>query len=142
MHKVLAILLALLVPAAAPGQESQPTGPLPPPATPAAAQAAIVQPPVTLRVNPKLRNKKVVVYLRDGRSFEGKLIELTDTSLRLRIDGRDFRTGKPYRRVEEIQLTEVALIERKPSRAWIAAAVAGGVGGTLLILYLLVLTSD
>ena len=142
MKRTLAILLALLVPGAALPQESHPVGNAPPPATPASPQAVQTQAAPPLRVNPKLRKKAVVVYLRDGRTFEGKLVELTDTSLRLRMDWREFRTGKPVSRVEEIPLADVALIERKPSRAWIAAAIAGGAAATVLVLLFLAASSD
>lgn len=142
MKRLLALFLACLVSVAGLAQEPLPPPAPPPPDAPDSLPAAQTLSPTPLRVNPKLKKKTVVVYLRDGRTFEGKLIELTDTSLRLRIDGRDFRTGKPYCRVEEIQLTGVALIERKPSRAWIAAVVVGGAGVTVLLLVLAAMTSD
>lgn len=142
MRRFLAIFLAALVSLALVAQESPPAGSVPPAPPPADLQAAPALSPAPLRVSPSLLKKKVVVYLRDGRAFEGKLIELTDTSLRLKMDWREFRTGKRVSRIEKIQLTDVALIERKPSRAWIAAVVVGGVGVTLLLLVLAAMTSD
>ncbi len=73
-----------------------------------------------MRVDPKLVNKKVVVYLHDGRVYKGKLVELTEDFLRMRID----------KRTEEVVLTEVARVERQPrnwKKAFIILAVAVGV---------------
>ena len=83
-------------------------------------------------VDPGLEGKTVKVYFRDGRLYEGKLVELTDEVLRLKM-------GK---RIETIALGEVARVERKP-RTWVLpVAIAGAVGGTLLILYALAVSSD
>src|SRR3989304_4214005 len=68
-------------------------------------------------VDPNLEGKTVKVYFRDGRLYEGKLVELTDEALRLKM-------GK---RVEPIPLTEVARVERaKSNRKWLAIAVVVG----------------
>jgi len=68
-------------------------------------------------VDPNLEGKTVKVYFRDGRLYEGKLVELTDEALRLKM-------GK---RVETIPLTEVARVERaKSNRKWLAIAVVVG----------------
>ena len=73
------------------------------------AQAAANTQPVAsqredrAQVDPKLVHKKVVVQLRDGRLYEGKLVELTDDFLRLKM-------GKA---TEKVMLTEVATVERQ-----------------------------
>ena len=84
------------------------------PETPAPAAAANLPP---AWVDPNLEGKTVKVYFRDGRLYEGKLVELTDEALRLKM-------GK---RVETIPLTEVARVERaKSNRKWLAIAVVVG----------------
>jgi len=80
-------------------------------------------------VDPKLLKKDVVVHLHDGRAYRGKLVELTQESLRLRmLDRWDSTQGKAVYRTEEIALTDVAGVERQQgqrSRAWLAVAIAG-----------------
>jgi len=83
-------------------------------------------------VDPGLEGKTVKVYFRDGRLYEGKLVELTDESLRLKM-------GK---RVETIALTEVARVERKPRRVWLPFAVAGVALGTILVVGMIAAMQD
>lgn len=131
MREAFAVLLAVLIPTAAFSQESQAAGTPPPPAIPVAAQAASMQPTTPLRVNPKLRNKQVVVYLRDGRAFTGKLLEIRPDAIILRVqNGWDPQTGKVIYRVESVNLSEVASVERvlpSPHRTpfWVHLALVG-----------------
>ncbi|MFQ5664266.1 MAG: hypothetical protein ACE5HL_10585 [Terriglobia bacterium] len=80
----------------------------------ASTEAASVHPqapPETERpaaVDPKLLNKKVVVHLHDGRVYKGKLVEITD----------DFLLLKMHKRTEKIMLTEVASVERQRRNKW------------------------
>jgi len=77
-------------------------------------------------VDPNLEGKTVKVYFRDGRLYEGKLVALTDDALRLKM-------GK---RIQTIPLTEVARVERKPSRPWWPHAVALGMIGVSVVITL------
>jgi hypothetical protein len=84
-------------------------------------------------VDPGLKGKTVKVYFRDGRLYEGKLVEVTDEVLRLKM-------GK---HIETIRLTEVARVERKPRRAWLPFAVAGvAVGVTFAIVAIAVAAQE
>lgn len=83
-------------------------------------------------VDPNLEGKTVKVYFRDGRLYEGKLVELTDEALRLKM-------GK---RIETISLTAVARVERKPRRVWLPFAVAGVAIGTILVVGMIAAMSD
>jgi len=106
MKRLLVLFLALGLPL---GAASEPC------ARVAAATAAQTERPAW--VDPNLEGKTVKVYFRDGRLYEGKLVELTDEALRLKM-------GK---RVETIPLTEVARVERaKSNRKWLAIAVVVG----------------
>ncbi|MFQ5664268.1 MAG: hypothetical protein ACE5HL_10595 [Terriglobia bacterium] len=77
-------------------------------------------------------NKKVVVYLRDGRVYKGKLVELTDDFLRLKM----------RKRTEKIALTEVGSVERKRSRAWLGVAIAGLAIGAVAVAALIAAMQD
>lgn len=83
-------------------------------------------------VSPALVNKKVVVYLRDGRVYKGKLVELTDDFLRLKM----------RKRTEKIALTEVGSVERKRSRAWLGVAIAGLAIGAVAVAALIAAMQD
>ena len=83
-------------------------------------------------VDPNLEGKTVKVYFRDGRLYEGKLVELTDEALRLKM-------GK---RVETIALGEVARVERKPRRLWVPFAVVGVALGVLFVTVAIVVASS
>ncbi len=83
-------------------------------------------------VDPGLQGKTVKVYFRDGRLYEGKLVELTDEVLRLKM-------GK---HIETIRLTDVARVERKPRRVWLPFAVAGVAIGTVLVVGMIAAMSD
>ena len=83
-------------------------------------------------VDPNLEGKTVKVYFRDGRLYEGKLVELTDEVLRLKM-------GK---HIETMRLTEVARVERKPRNWVLPVAIGAAVGGTLLILFVAAASSD
>ena len=109
---VVFLLAALILDAAA--EPCARAAKLPAPETAPATQADL--PPAW--VDPGLEGKNVKVYFRDGRLYEGKLVELTDEALRLKM-------GK---RIETIALTEVARVERKPRNwKWVAIAVVGAV---------------
>lgn len=77
-----------------------------------------------LRVDPKLVGKKVVVYCRDGRAYQGKLLELTPTSLRLGIDNR----------VQELAYNEVGAVQRKQQNIWKTIFILNVVGGAIATL--------
>ena len=96
----------------------------------AAPQAETSLPPAWVDAN--LEGKTVKVYFRDGRLYEGKLVELTDNFLRLKM-------GK---RVETIPLTEVARVERKPRRLWVPFAVVGVALGVLFVTVAIVVASS
>lgn len=83
-------------------------------------------------VAPALVKKKVVVYLRDGRVYKGKLLALSDDFLRLKI-------GK---RTEKIALTEVAGVERQRSRVWLGIAVAGLAVGAVALVFVIGASRD
>lgn len=102
------------------------------PPAPTAAQESATQPQPPLRVDPSLLKKKIVVYTRDGSVYEGKLIEVTDDTLHLKRNGT----------VKSIPLVEVAVIERRRSRAALFVGIAGAVTGTLALLWLLGASSD
>lgn len=130
MKPVLAVVLAVLLPLVAVTQGEPPvpgSGPAnsrhdeateteePAQGVVAAEQEA---PP---KVDPSLVNKKVVVHLRDGRVLKGKLVEITDDALHLKIDGR----------MEKVNLAQVAAVERQPSnrkKALIVIAAVVAVG--------------
>jgi len=100
------------------------------PETPAPAAAANLPP---AWVDPGLEGKTVKVYFRDGRLYEGKLVELTDEALRLKM-------GK---HIETIRLTEVARVERKPRRVWLPFAIAGiALGAIFATTAIVVATSE
>lgn len=96
-------------------------------------QASGPQAPPPARPDPlaqasrKLRGKEVVVYLKDGRSFRGKLVEVTGDSLQLRMQAGYDQAGKPAYRVETIPLRDVASLERveRPARRLPPWAVVG-----------------
>ncbi len=80
------------------------------------------------KVDPKLVGKKVKVHCRDGRIYEGKLVELTRELLR--IDGNG--------RLETVSLGEVSSVSGQPGwgigrTGWIAIGVGVGVGLVLMI---------
>ena len=105
MKSILSVSMALLLPLTAgafpfrhtPNGASQPA----PPATHAQREASEAERPAW--VDPELVKKNVKVYFRDGRVYEGKLVELTDDFLRLKM-------GKV---TEKVMLTEVATVERQ-----------------------------
>ncbi|MFQ5927402.1 MAG: hypothetical protein ACE5MH_08210 [Terriglobia bacterium] len=67
-------------------------------------------------LNRKLRKKMVVVHLRDGGAYQGKLVKLTQESLHLRVpDGRNAKVKRVHR-TEIIALTDVASVGRPVSR--------------------------
>ena len=79
-----------------------------------------------LKVDPGLMNKKVVVHLRDGRTVKGKLLEVADDWVRVKVDGR----------TEQIALKDVASVERaKSSRKWLLIPI---VVGALLVVGVIV----
>ncbi len=84
------------------------------------------------RFNPKLRKKKVIVYLRDGRAYKGKVAEVTAESLTLKTKDRDPVSGKKKKRERSFTPDEVALIEgsRGQGRTWLI--LAGPIGAGLL----------
>lgn len=133
MKSVVAPLLALLLPIATLGQQA-PFSPLPVPADSSQeaagspAQEPAAKPELPARVDPGLVKKKVVVYFRDGRVYKGKLVELTDDFLRLKMNGR----------TERIALTEVARVDRQP-RNWLAVAIVAAVAGPVLVLYAIII---
>lgn len=112
MRRLVALLLALLLPSVTVAQAG-PQGPPPEPAI--SEQQAAADPEAPAQVDPALMNKKVVVHLRDGGVYKGKLIGLTQDSLRLKTDGR----------TDEIALAQVTMVERQRSRAWLGVAIAG-----------------
>ena len=116
MKRLLVLFLALGLPL---GAASEPC------ARVAAATAAQTERPAW--VDPNLEGKTVKVYFRDGRLYEGKLVELTNEALQLKM-------GK---RVETIPLTEVARVERKPRLAWLPFAVAGVALGMIAVAVLI-----
>ncbi len=101
---------------------------------PSVESAALQAEPTLPRawVDPGLEGKTVKVYFRDGRLYEGKLVDLTDEVVRLKM-------GK---RIETIRLTEVARVERKPRRVWLPFAVAGVAIGTVLVVGMIAAMSD
>ena len=116
MKRLLVLFLALGLPL---GAASEPC------ARVAAATAAQTERPAW--VDPNLEGKTVKVYFRYGRLYEGKLVELTNEALQLKM-------GK---RVETIPLTEVPRVERKPRRAWLPFAVAGVALGMIAVAVLI-----
>ena len=122
MKRLLVLFLALGLPL---GAASEPC------ARVAAATAAQTERPAW--VDPNLEGKTVKVYFRDGRLYEGKLVELTDEALRLKM-------GK---HIETIRLTEVARVERKPRRVWLPFAIAGiALGAIFATTAIVVATSE
>ena len=110
MKSLLSVSIALLLPLTAGAFPFRHT----PPGTSQSAQAGshAQQPASEIQgragVDPKLLHKKVVVHLRDGRVFEGKLVELTNDFIRLKMD----------KRTETISLTELASVDRRKKRNW------------------------
>lgn len=125
--KPLAVLLTWLVPAAAMAQQEPVlhVGPLRPPEpqppvvglqnAPVESQetADSSQAPAPLddkQLN-RLRNKKVIVQLRDGREYRGELVEFTEDFLVVKILlGRDLVRKAAYYRKERIAWADVAWI--------------------------------
>lgn len=144
MRNLLAIFLALLVPLPAVGGCQY----APMAEHPKAAQQATPEPrsstekptgneqasakTETASVNPRLVGKKVVVYMHDGTTHKGKLLELTDDFLRLKM-------GKP---TEKIPLKDIARVERQSSRLGLAVAIAGLAVGAVALVWIAVASSD
>ncbi len=99
------------------------TGPNPPIET-ADSQPAVPEPQPPVRVDPKLVNKKVVVRLRDGQVYKGKLLEIAKEALRLKVKGR----------LETLQRAEVSSVELQPQqpskrrKVLLVTAVVVGIG--------------
>ncbi len=67
-------------------------------------------------VDPRLVNKKVRVYWRDGRVSEGKLLDVGPAYIRLKAE----------QATEEISLTDIARVEKAGrSKAWLTVAIVG-----------------
>jgi hypothetical protein len=106
MRRPLAFTLALLMPLAAVVQAASP-----PPLTNEAV----------LPIDPGLRKKTVLVRLRDGRIFQGKLKEITADTLVLQVKDLDPATGKKVTRLETVDRTQVIWVEKTSSpnkRIW------------------------
>lgn len=81
------------------------------------------------QVDPKLLNKKVSVYLQDGRVYRGKLVELTDEYLIVKT-----RDGS-----QRVSRADITSIEQEPRNKWkvlsivlIVVAVGGLIVGLLV----------
>jgi len=135
------LLASLLAFTAAPAQEPSAPPPQPDGSPRDAADVAVgstdtaaqtQQPQAPAHVDQGLVKKKVVVYFRDGRVYKGKLVELTDDFLRLKVNGR----------TEKVELTEVAKVERAPSRAALVVAITALAVGAVALVVLIAATRD
>ncbi len=124
--RLLAVFLAGLVPwTAAAGQDSSwlHKGPLPQPeeqvAEPMEAFSEAIQQEKSFGLEPpkglnrSLLKNTVVVFLRDDRKIEGKLLKLAPESLRLKVRIGTAKKGKTIYRNEEIPLSEVVSVGRR-----------------------------
>ncbi len=147
MKSLLAVSLALVLPFTATANlwacgaprspENSTQGKPAKPAEPA-ARLPLAPQPVTdsdhhVWVNPAWVGKKVVVYLRDGTMYEGKLVDLTDDSLRLKVDEE----------TKEVPLAEVGSVEKQQGRGpWPAIAIAGLAIGAVAVGVLIAAAQD
>jgi hypothetical protein len=124
--RLLAVFLAGLVPwTAAAGQDSSwlHKSPLPQPdeqvAEPMEAPSEAIQQEKSLGPEPpkglnhSLLKNTVVVFLRDDRKIEGKLLKLAPESLRLKVHVGTANKGKTIYRNEEIPLSAVVSVGRR-----------------------------
>ena len=117
MKKALALTLALLLPLAAAAQAI-------PPLSPSDEEM--------LPIDPGLRKKTVLIRLRDGRTFQGKLKEIAADSLVLEVRDFDTTKKKKVKRLQSINRVEVVWVEkvhRSYSRLW---GLAFGVGAIVI----------
>jgi small nuclear ribonucleoprotein (snRNP)-like protein len=114
VKRVAAVLLTALLPAASQAQAAPGTGV----DQPAQQQAS----PPRSKLDPALRDRKVVVYLRDARAYKGKVIKVEADSLSLRVKETDPATGKKVKRTQRLAAAEIALIEppRSGTLLWVA----------------------
>jgi small nuclear ribonucleoprotein (snRNP)-like protein len=114
-----AVVLAALLPAASQAQAFPSLGIVPPARQQEAAPRA--------QLDPALRGRKVVVYLRDARAYEGKVVAVDADSLSLQVKEIDPATGKKVKQTRTLAAADIALIERRGADAplWVATAVGG-----------------
>lgn len=97
-------------------------GPNPPIET-ADSQPAAPEPRPPVRVDPRLVNKKVVVYLRDGRVYRGKLIKLTGNELVIKNSQGE----------KEIPVEQVETVQRESRSRRRLFIIAGAIAAGFLI---------